>query len=162
VYAGGRLIHGAHFVGNAIGHLPVVLDGLPCVCGLQGCLEAYANAAALLRYAGDGYADARAVIAAANGGDVRAEAAVREYAHYLAAGAAMVVQMLDPELLVFAGGVAQENPLLLEALRMELEARVSVAGLRKLRIAVSSLGYYAGVYGAVAVARERLADAPHR
>lgn len=162
MYAGGRLIHGAHFVANAIGHLPVVLDGLPCVCGLRGCLEAYANAAALLRYAGDGYADARAVIAAANGGDERAEAAIREYAHYLAAGAAMVVQMLDPELLVFAGGVAQENPLLLEALRAELEARVSVARLRKLRIAVSSLGYYAGVYGAVAVARERLADAPHR
>lgn len=161
-YAGGRLIHGAHFVGNAIGHLPVVMDGIPCICGLRGCLEAYANAAALLRYAGDGYADARAVIAAARGGEARAQAAVREYAHYLAAGAALVVQMLDPALLVFAGGVAQENPLLLEALRDELETRVSVPVLRKLRIAVSELGYYAGVYGAAAVARERLADAPHR
>jgi putative N-acetylmannosamine-6-phosphate epimerase/predicted NBD/HSP70 family sugar kinase len=157
-YTGGRLNRGAHYFANALGHIPVVLDGLPCTCGLKGCLEVYANAAALLRYAGGIFPNAEEVVAAANGGDARARAAILLYARHLAFGAASIVHLLDPEMLVVAGGIAQNNPLLLAALQSELSARLTVPDLRKLRVAVSSLGYYAGVYGAAAVAREGLAD----
>lgn len=162
IYSGGRLIRGAHCLANAIGHLPIVLDGEPCICGLRGCLEAYANAAALVRYAGAGFGNAREVIAAAHRGNARAQEAIREFARYLAAGTAIVVQMLDGELLALAGGLVQENPLLVETLRSELETRISMPKRRRLRIAVSELGYYAGVYGAAAVARERLGTIPRR
>jgi predicted NBD/HSP70 family sugar kinase/putative N-acetylmannosamine-6-phosphate epimerase len=155
-YAGGRLNRGAHFFANALGHIPVVLDGLPCTCGLNGCLEVYANAAALLRYAAGLYASAEEVIAAANRGDALARAAILLYAKHLAFGAASIVHLLDPELLVVAGGIAQDNPLLLAALESELAARLTVSDHRKLRVEVSSLGYYAGVYGAAAVVRENL------
>jgi glucokinase len=155
-YVGGRLNRGAHFFANALGHIPVVLDGLPCTCGLKGCLEVYANAAALLRYAAGLYASAEEVIAAANRGDALARAAILLYARHLAFGAASIVHLLDPELLVVAGGIAQDNPLLLAALESELAARLTVPDRRKLRIEVSSLGYYAGVYGAAAVVRESL------
>jgi glucokinase len=155
-YVGGRLNRGAHFFANALGHIPVVLDGLPCTCGLKGCLESYANAAALLRYAGGVYASAEEVIAAAHRGDARARAAILLYAKHLAFGAASIVHLLDPEMLVVAGGIAQNNPLFLAALESELSARLTVSDRRKLRVVVSSLGYYAGVYGAAAVVRENL------
>ncbi len=152
-YVGGRLNRGAHFFANGLGHIPIQPDGLPCTCGLKGCLEAYANAAALVRYAEGAYANAEQVIAAARSGDPRARAALKTYARYLATGTAAIVQLLDPELVVLAGGVTQNNPLLLSDLEEELSARVTVPKLRRLRLCVSSLGYYAGVYGAAAIVR---------
>lgn len=156
-YTGGRLNHGAHYFANALGHIPVMFDGLPCTCGLQGCLEVYANAAALVRYAGGAFTSAEEVVAAANAGDARARSAILVYARHLAFGTASIVHLLDPELLIIAGGIAQKNPLLFAALESELSARLTVPDRRKLRVVASSLGYYAGVYGAAAVVRERLA-----
>jgi len=156
-YTGGRLNRGAHYFANALGHIPVVFDGRRCTCGLKGCLEAYASAAALLRYAGGVFTDAEELVAAANRGDARARVAILVYARHLAFGAVSIVHLLDPEMLVVAGGIAQNNPLLLAALESELSTRLTVPDRRKLRITVSSLGYYAGVYGAAAVTREALA-----
>jgi len=133
----------------------VVLDGLPCTCGLKGCLEVYANAAALVRYAGGAYPNAEEIVNAANTGDLRARAAILQYAKYLALGAASIVHLLDPEMLILAGGIAQNNPLLLATLQSELAARLTVPDRRKLQVTISSLGYYAGVYGAAAAVRER-------
>ena len=154
-YIDGKLRRGAHFFANAVGHMPVEPDGLPCTCGLRGCLEAYTNAAALLRSA-PGYTNAEELIKAANLGDAAARQAVRMQAAYLASGLAAMVQLLDPELIVIAGGLAQSNPLLLDTIREELPRRVTVWPQRRLSIRVSELGYHAGVLGAAAVAFERL------
>lgn len=156
-YTAGRLNHGAHYFANALGHIPIVMDGVPCTCGLNGCLEVYANAAALLRYAGGAFIDAEQVVAAANAGNPAAESAMLQYVKHLAFGLSSIVHLLDPELVVIAGGIAQNNRLLIRALQGELSSRLTVPEQRKLRLEVSSLGYYAGVYGAAAVARERTA-----
>jgi predicted NBD/HSP70 family sugar kinase len=124
---------------------------------LYGCLEAYANSAALMRYAGEGYAGCEQVIAAARAQDPRALEAVREFARHLAAGCAILVNLLDPEALILAGGLAQDNPELLSALAAELPRRVLVWSERRLGIGVSTLGYHAGVLGAAAVALDALA-----
>jgi N-acetylmannosamine-6-phosphate 2-epimerase/N-acetylmannosamine kinase len=153
-YVGGKLNHGSHFFANAIGHMPVELDGVPCTCGLEGCLEAYTNAAALLRYA-PGFATAEELIRAANAGERLAQAAIIVQARYLASGLASVVQLLDPELLIVSGGLAQDNPLLLEVLREELANRLTVWAQRRLEVRASDLGYHGGVLGAAAVALER-------
>jgi N-acetylmannosamine-6-phosphate 2-epimerase/N-acetylmannosamine kinase len=44
ILSNGQLIRGAHSLAGAIGHIPVVPDGLPCTCGLRGCLEAHFRA----------------------------------------------------------------------------------------------------------------------
>jgi N-acetylmannosamine-6-phosphate 2-epimerase/N-acetylmannosamine kinase len=158
-YVGGRLHRGRHFFANAIGHIPIEPAGLPCTCGLSGCLEAYTNARALLRYAAKGnFTSAEEVIAAANAGDPTARCAILSLAKYLAIGCASIVQLLDPDLLILAGGLAQNNPLLLSALTEDLAQRATVWQQRKLRIAASSLGYSAGVLGAAAVAAAGLAN----
>jgi len=156
-YVGGRLNRGAHFFANALGHIPIEMEGAACTCGRRGCLEQYANAAALVRYAGGAFASAEEVIAAANAGDARAREAIGTLARYLGAGLATLVQLLDPRLVVIAGGLAQNNPFLVPALESELAARVPVWERRGIRIAISELGYFAGVLGAAGVAREALA-----
>ena len=158
-YVNGRLNRGPHFFANALGHIPIEPEGRLCTCGLAGCLEAYTNAAALVRYAASGrYASAEQVITAANAGDFIARQAIQTYAKYLAIGCAAIVSLLDPELLVLAGGLAQNNPILLSAVTDELAKHVTVWQQRKLRVEFSSLGYSAGVLGAAAVALAGVAE----
>jgi glucokinase len=158
-YVNGSLNRGPHFFANGLGHITIEPGGRPCTCGLAGCLEPYANASALVRYGNSGnYTSGEEVIAAANAGDGVAIQAIHTYARYLAMGCATIVNLLDPELLILAGGLAQNNPLLLSDLTEELSKRVRVWPQRKLRVEFSSLGYSAGVLGAAALASARLAD----
>jgi len=152
-YIGGRLNRGRHFFANALGHIPIVPGGALCTCGKSGCLELYANASALMRYAASGnYESCEALIDAANSGDSTAQGAIRVLAGYLAIGCASLVNLLDPEMLILGGGLAQNNPLLISALTEELAKRVTAWPQRQLQVQVSALGYSAGVLGAAAVA----------
>lgn len=155
-YIGGRLNRGPHFFANGIGHMTLVFDGLPCTCGRLGCLEAYTNSAALLRYGEGRFASAEDLIRAANGGEAQAAEAIRMYSRYLAAGLASAIQLLDSPLIILAGGLAQDNPLLVATLAEELQRQVTASTARRLEVRCSPLGYYGGVYGAAAVAKERL------
>jgi N-acetylmannosamine-6-phosphate 2-epimerase/N-acetylmannosamine kinase len=150
----GHLIRGASCFAGALGHIPLVPDGVPCGCGLSGCLEYYTNAAALVRYAGGAYTCAEAVIRAAHEGDDAGCAALMKYAGYLASGIAIICQMLDPELVILAGGIAQNNPMLVSSLIEAVPRRIMASQMRRLKIVRSELGYYAGVFGAGAIARD--------
>ena len=155
MYLGGRLHQGAHFVANAIGHLQIEADGLPCTCGKRGCLEVYGNATALVRYSMGGFSSAAEIIRAARAGDRLACHAIRTLAQHLVKGCAAAIHLLDPSLLVLAGGLTQNNPLLLEFLQQELTGALLSPELRRLKVCYSQLGYEAGVIGAAAVAKER-------
>jgi glucokinase-like ROK family protein len=154
-YVGGKVNRGSHFFANAIGHIPVMPEGGLCTCGKYGCLELYANAAALMRYAAGGnFASCEEIIAAANAGDSTARSAIQELARFLAIGCASIVNLLDPEMLIVGGGLAQNNPILFEALTREMAKRIAVWPQLRLRVQPSALGYSAGVLGAAAVAAE--------
>ncbi len=153
-YTAGRLNRGRHGFANALGHIPIARSGPACTCGRRGCLEVFANAAALVRYAGGAWNEAEAVIAAANAGDPRARRAIRQLAAYLAAGAAAVIHLLDPELIVFSGGLVENNPLLIDSVRRRLPREVNAWPQRRVEVRASELGYYSGVFGAAAVAAE--------
>jgi N-acetylmannosamine-6-phosphate 2-epimerase/N-acetylmannosamine kinase len=153
---GGSLNRGPHFFANALGHITLVPDGYPCTCGKRGCLEAYANASALLRFANGSFKDAEEVIAAARTGDAAAANAIGVLAGHLAAGVASIIQILDPEMIILSGGIVENNPLLLQYFQNELQSGVSVWEQRKIQIQVSRLGYFSGVLGAVAAALEKI------
>lgn len=153
IYCDGQLVTGAHALGSAIGHLAIITDGLACTCGARGCLERYTNIAALMRYAEPShYQGSQALIAAANEGQVAAQRAIRKFASYLSMGCAALIHLLDPELIVLAGGLVQENPILFQELEAALGPRVFARSSRKTRIVASTLGYEAGILGAVGVA----------
>src|SRR5690606_26041036 len=117
--------------------------GIPCKCGKAGCLEAYANAAALVRAADcTDFQSAQQVIAAARAGHVAARAAIRQCAEALADGCACVVHVLDPSMILLSGGVMENNPMLLADFREALHQRVIAWEMRQLTVRASSLGYY--------------------
>jgi glucokinase len=155
-YVNGRLNRGAHFFANALGHICIEPNGRSCTCGRLGCLEAYTNTAALLDFANGNYPDSETLISAANAGASQALAAIRTLARYLAAGCTIFLQLLDPEALILAGGMLQNNPFLIAGLEEELAKMAPNWEQRGLKISASNLGYHAGVLGAAAVALEAM------
>ncbi len=153
-YVGGTLNRGPHYIANQIGHVPFESNGLPCSCGMRGCLETYVNAAALIRYAGDSYRSAAQVIAAANAGEKQAGEAIRVLGQHLARGSATLIALLDPQALILGGGLTENNPLLISVLQEELPQLLRPWEIRRLRILPSELGYHGGVLGAAALAFE--------
>ena len=156
-YINGQLNRGNHYFANSVGHISIEQNGLPCTCGQKGCLEAYANSQALLRYAGNGaFQTAEELIAAANSGNEAARRAIQIFAGYLASGIATLIHVLDPQMILIAGGLTQNNPLLLAETQAEVARRVTAWQQRRTRIVFSELGYYSGVFGACAVAMDKL------
>lgn len=121
VVVNGEVVRGPGNTAGEFGHVPLDLDGPICLCGSQGCLEAYtSNLATLARYLGQELSAAglRAMlhssgltindlIARARSGDRRARSAFAETAQYLGAGLAMIVNSLNPSQ-IFVGGEITE------------------------------------------------------
>jgi glucokinase len=156
VFSGGRLLRGNNHLANGIGHIVIHPEGEQCTCGLRGCLERYANSAALLRFANGCYSSVEMLIQDAHAGVEPAPQALARYAAELSTGLVSLVHILDPELVILAGGIGEGNSLLVEHLNALLSQRVMAPKLRRLRIAASTLGYHGATYGAAHAARLQL------
>jgi glucokinase len=169
----GRLYRGGFGAGAELGHMRVVPGGLPCGCGMRGCIEQYGSGRALHRYA-DGLADAGGigkVLAArrdGNGGqltgpiiaeliaegDPGAMAALRELGGWIGQACASLDAILDPELFILGGGVAQIGEPLLDAIRVGFFGSLPARGYHpEPEFRVARLGNRAGAVGAADLAR---------
>ena len=113
IVAGGRLLAGRHRIAGEWGHTPlpwpepVDLPPKPCFCGHAGCLERYIAGPSLAEDCdGPGHADASGIPLRAAAGEARAAAALARHADRLARGLAMVVNILDPDVIVLGGGLS--------------------------------------------------------
>lgn len=155
---GGLVIDGALWTGvsgsaGAFGHIAIDPTGPTCLCGQRGCVEQYASATALARRFGRGSAiDA---FAGAVRGEPDALSAVEWTCDALAAGVANVVHVVQPEIVVLAGGMAAAGDLLLDLVRAGVARRVRAGWLSAVRIERSALADNAGWIGAALLAAAR-------
>lgn len=106
VVSDGQVYRGAHGGAGEIGHVPVAIDGPPCTCGNNGCLESLIGAAALNgRWARDPAAEARHgdLRVAADAGDAPARALFHAAGLQLGRTVAGLVNVLDPEVIAVLG-----------------------------------------------------------
>lgn len=155
-YVNNQLNRGARGLANAIGHIQVDDRGIQCTCGKRGCLETATNAAALLRYAGPSFASVEEVIRAANRGDPQAVAGVEKLAEWLAKGCRILISILDPSTIILAGGLVQNNPLLIDRLAHALADIGPAYRNRPVQVLASKLGYTAGILGAGALTIDQI------
>ena len=162
----GNLTRGAHGIGAEPGHLIVEPDGEQCPCGQRGCLERYASASAVARYARQlieqenrksiltevltrkGDLDAADVNEARRAGDALAAEAWDRAISYLAVGCVSITRLLDPDLIVLGGGMAKAGDDLTEPLRRHFTRLHWTIDTQKTVLALASLGNDAGVIGA--------------
>ncbi len=167
-----RLFRGGFGAGAELGHMRLIPDGYPCGCGQHGCLEQYGSGRALLRFAnefadaggiGQALADRRAEVGVLTGHDVSdlliagdggALAALRQLGHGLGQGCASLGAVLDPQLFVIGGGVAQAGELLLEPIRTAYLEHLPARGYHpEPEFRIAELVNNAGVVGAADLAR---------
>ncbi|RFA15109.1 glucokinase [Subtercola boreus] len=172
IVSGDKLFRGGFGAAAELGHLRVVPDGLPCGCGARGCIEQYGSGRALLRTAneladaggvGIGLADARARVGTLTGldvseliqsGDPGALLALRTLGHWLGQASASLGAVLDPQLFVIGGGVAQAGELLLDPIRSAYLDVLPARGFHpEPEFRIAELVNDAGVVGAADLAR---------
>jgi fructokinase len=111
-----RAVHaGRNGLGGEWGHNPLPWPahdeqpGPDCYCGQRGCLETWLSGPGLERDHGHATGHrlpAAQIVAAATAGDQHAESTLRRYEDRLARGLACVVNLLDPDVIVLGGGLA--------------------------------------------------------
>lgn len=167
-----RLFRGGFGAGAELGHMRVVPGGLPCGCGAHGCIEQYGSGRALQRMAnvladaggiGQALADVRSRTGSLSGADISALimagdpgalAALRELGGWLGQACASLGAVLDPQLFVFGGGVAQAGDLLLEPIRLAYLDNLPARGYHpEPEFRIAELVNDAGVVGAADLAR---------
>jgi glucokinase len=93
------------------------------------------------------------VFEAARGGDGVAISVVRDTAKYIGMAIANLVSILDPEIVVLGGAIADAGDLLLEPARLELSRRVPPAVSRQVQVVAAGLGERAAAVGAARAAQ---------
>ena len=110
IVVGGQVLAGRNRIAGEWGHTPLPqprADEYPmprCWCGQQGCLELYLAGPGLARSCTA--PDAAAVLARAEAGDPVAAAALERHADRLARGLAVIMNVLDPDVIVLGGGLS--------------------------------------------------------
>jgi predicted NBD/HSP70 family sugar kinase len=124
---GGKIHHGPQSAAGAVAHLPLEGRSEPCLCGRLGCLQAVVSSRELgVRAARDGVIPEPSfagLLAAARTGDRRAVGLFHERVRLLGGAAALMLDLLNPELLVVAERGIRYVPGCLEILRAEVSAR---------------------------------------
>lgn len=170
IILGGQLWRGHFDNAGEVGHVVLVPNGRPCPCGQRGCLERYASANAVAErlceavQAGEDSLlkpkvvaqepfDARDVLEARARGDALASRIWDETCNYLALGIVLLQHIINPELVVFAGGLINAGEQLLKPVQAHFERLTWRIAPDTPRIALATLGTDAGTIGAAALAR---------
>jgi len=112
----GRLLVGPHRIAGEWGHNPLPWScdserpGAACYCGKAGCVETFLNGAGLSReyqsHGGNGALSALQIASAAQAGEARAQQSLAVYQDRLARSFAVVVDLIDPDVIVLGGGLS--------------------------------------------------------
>lgn len=165
------LIHeGRHSHGAECGHMIIEMNGgRMCSCGHPGHLEAYASATSLVKRALEALdqtdepsslrqlprekVTSRAINEAADAGDTLGARLMKETAYYLAVGAVSLMHTIDPDLILFGGGMINAGQPFLDKIRRNVGEMAFPIPAQKIRLAYAQLGEDAGFVGAAGWAR---------
>jgi predicted NBD/HSP70 family sugar kinase len=153
VIVGGRPLTGAGGYAGEVGHMSVNPGaGRLCTCGRRGCWETEVGADAVLRALGAPAESTPAEILAASTDCGRAaKAAVRRIGRWLGVGVANLVNLFNPEVVVFGGLTRTLFPVLEPYVRAELEAALT-APRDQVRLELPGLGADSSLLGAAELA----------
>lgn len=166
----GKIFSGFNYAGAELGHLVIVKDGRPCMCGRKGCWEKYASSRALAEDTraameqhpenmmwklvdGDiNKVNAKTAFDAMHAGDPLATQLVHTFLEYVACGITSVINIFQPEILCVGGGVSKQGEALLGPIREYVDKEEYARnGDRRTKIVTAKLNNDAGIVGAASL-----------
>jgi glucokinase len=170
----GELDGGFRGAAGEIGHTVIWEDGPVCGCGRRGCVEALASRTAMerdVRAAGErslvpkimlergkDRMTSSIIARALEAGDEVMKEVLARAQHYLGLLAGNLVNVLDPEMIVVGGGIAQRlGYTFVEPIEQTARSRfLRPDPEHRVRIDYARLGDFSGALGASALARKKL------
>jgi len=169
----GKLLRGIDGTAAEVGHMQLMRDGRRHPFGFTGTLEAYASVTGLVRTAREAIEGGRAslltercggdldnltgkmISEAIADGDEVAEWAMRETGIWLGLASASLINLLNPEKIVFGGGMIAAGDILFDTIRETAKKQSFEVPFKRCVIEKAALGEDAGVIGAAGCAWER-------
>lgn len=169
--SGGRLVRGSIGFAGEIGHMSMDPLGPTCSCGRRGCWETQVGLGAMLHACADPDDRVRdptldldermaMIRARAERGDQRTLHALHQIGAALGVGVSIVVNLLNPTLVVLGGYFAIFPEWLVEPVRNEVAARVLAPGAGGAKVVGSRLGFTAATTGGALASLRRVLEDP--
>jgi glucokinase-like ROK family protein len=170
----GHLFRGVKGMAGEIGHIIMDPDGILCGCGNRGCWETQVSQKALFRYvieminagaesllneATDGdlmQLSVDKIVEAAKLGDRVALDALTQVAHRLAIGIASLINVLNPQLVVFGGILSAAWEFIKPVLDQDLQVRSLLWERQKTEVVLAKHQVNACVMGGVATVYQEI------
>lgn len=168
----GKLFRGHNGFAGEFSHIPVFKDNQKiCSCGKTGCLETETSLLAIIEKANYGLKKGKmsilkelsieqadrsinAIMEAASKGDTFAVELFSEAGYNLGLGIAILITLLNPELIVLSGRGAAAGKLWLAPIQQAINEHCIPKTSEDVHLKISSLGEKAGLIGAAALVME--------
>lgn len=166
----GKIFSGYNHAGAELGHMVIVKDGRPCMCGRKGCWEKYASARALTEdtreamrqhpdnmmwglVGGDlNKVNAKTAYDGMRAGDELATEVVKHFTDAVGCGLTNVVNIFQPEIVCIGGGISKEGEILLAPVREYIDREEYARDSHKrVTLKTAQLRNDAGVVGAASL-----------
>jgi len=174
IFIQGVLYRGHANLAGEFGHITVEAKGPLCRCGNLGCLEALASANAIIQrakgsvqsgvysslsdkidevYRND---DVKAIAQAAEEGDKSAFEILDRTGMYIGIGIAMLINILNPSMVILGGGIARSGEVLLSSINQTVRKQALGIISRTVSIQKGQIKEYAGVIGGATAIFDRI------
>lgn len=172
IVTNGKLLLGGQGAASELGHISVDVLGPRCECGNYGCLEMYCSVPAMLKLAQQRVPECfvkeyqnrtdacNAVFEAARSGNKKALEVVNEIAEYLGYGCVTLINAYNPDVIVIGDRVSQGGDLLLPTIKEVVIQRTIPELYNRVQIKLSHLKVDSSLYGAAAIATDRVLRMP--
>ncbi|MCM8800587.1 MAG: ROK family protein [Candidatus Omnitrophica bacterium] len=153
----GILYRGSGFSAGEIGHIPLNEEGPLCNCGGRACLETYIGNKAVIKEAKKIFnrdISLEELSKLAREGDKRARLIWLRVAGRLGIALSGIINLLNPEVVVIGGGIAQAGKILFDKLRKTIKERAMMVQARQVKVLKAKLGNDAGLIGAGILVKE--------
>lgn len=158
---------GEYGMAGELGHITIYPDGHPCPCGNRGCLEQYASATGIVRMTREGFGvrsselgekniTADVIYKLAKNGDRYSIEIFQKMGRILGIGIADLVNILNIELFVLGGGVADAWDYFIPSTMDEVKKRTYRITGERVKVVKAELGDDAGIFGAAHMAIKEL------
>ena len=157
----GRIFRGPAGTAGEIGHTTVDEFGAMCRCGNRGCLEtliAARKVVELLRPVAGRELSVGEIVRRAREGDRGCARAVADVGLQVGAAVADLCNLLNPEMIIVGGELAQAEELLLAPIRQVISRRGISSAVDQAVLTTATLGAYAHVLGGAALAFDAATD----
>lgn len=182
----GNLYRGAAGTAGEIGHVTVNPNGPKCSCGNYGCLETYTGTKGIIRLwqaqkttfhmkdiiSPPSYSPKRRIFDSQEGGGItpviiaelarrnnkKAQMVFNEFSEYLAIGVSGIINIFNPDMISFSGGVSNSWDIFKKVFLRELRKRSFSTPFRHVKIIKSNNYKNLGAIGAALLSLEKKGD----